>query len=140
MTWDGWNDANTEEAVRRWQVGESCGVIALAIGAPSRNSVIGRLHRLGYSHKSRLATTHVTMEYPKHRNFKPKAAKMKPQPAPPPATRVFTGPGKQCRYIYGDPRKDFYFCPNRALPGQSYCPDCRDRCYVPVQPRRVRAR
>lgn len=42
-----WSDEKTDEMRGLWSEGHSASAIATRIGAPSRNAVIGKLHRLG---------------------------------------------------------------------------------------------
>lgn len=46
MIWRGWNDDNTATATRLWSEGVSAGDIGKILGT-SRNSVIGKIHRMG---------------------------------------------------------------------------------------------
>lgn len=42
-----WTDERVAELKQRWAAGESCSQIATAMGAASRNAIIGKVHRLG---------------------------------------------------------------------------------------------
>lgn len=46
-----WTDQSVAEARKLFDQGESFGVIAAAIGCPSRNAVIGKVHRLGWARR-----------------------------------------------------------------------------------------
>lgn len=46
--WPGWNEINTALALKLWTEGQSAQSVAKQIGAPSRNAVIGRMHRIGH--------------------------------------------------------------------------------------------
>lgn len=43
-----WTDENTAAAKALWMAGKSASQVANAIGAPSRNAVIGRVYRMGW--------------------------------------------------------------------------------------------
>lgn len=47
MTWRGWDERNVAELTRLWGEGQSANQIMRAIGAPTRNAVIGKVARLG---------------------------------------------------------------------------------------------
>jgi GcrA cell cycle regulator len=47
----GWTDERVDELKRLWIEGLSCSQIARAIGGCTRNGVIGKIHRLGMSHR-----------------------------------------------------------------------------------------
>jgi hypothetical protein len=42
-----WTDQTIAECARRWAAGEGATAIALAIGAPSRNAIVGKMQRCG---------------------------------------------------------------------------------------------
>jgi hypothetical protein len=46
-TWEGWTDANVETLMQMVKEGYSGQMIADALRCPSRNAVIGKIHRLG---------------------------------------------------------------------------------------------
>ena len=129
----------------RWAEGKSATRIAAEIGGISRNSVIGKVHRLGLS--GRRKTPAPSIRKPGH-----------PRPPPPKPNRTdvtpFKGPPKlpdlplpvvelvapsesrctlldltnsKCKWpigTVGDP--DFHFCGGKSIEGLPYCgPHCR---------------
>lgn len=48
MTQFGWTEETIAEAKRLWALDHSASAIATALGAPSRNAVVGKLYRLGF--------------------------------------------------------------------------------------------
>lgn len=51
MNWPGWTPENIAEMKRRYAAGESDAQIAKALGAPSRNAIIGKRSRLGIARR-----------------------------------------------------------------------------------------
>lgn len=143
-------DDEVETLKRLLHEGKSRKQIAMEIGR-SRNSVCGKIHRLG------LSTPHVPKAAkpvpiaPKAIRPKPvKPAKIKPvkpmggimlqaalEPAKPlNMTFMDLGYG-DCRWIIGDPAGlDTLYCGSKTPDGKPYCASHHTLCYTPV-PRRV---
>lgn len=157
-----WPQEATELAVKLWLEGRSATEIRRQIArdlkvAKSRSAVIGKLHRLGYTDKTRVTgASHGTVERiaKKRRAAKKAAIAFIPNkvllpikrevlraelaliaalpPVTPGATLTSTG---GCRYINGDPQIDATVC-GRATAGGSWCDDHRRLVYAPSQKKR----
>lgn len=151
-----WTPELTEMPRQLWSDGHSCSVIGARIGK-SRNSVIGRVSRLGLPSRKTVASFH------SRRSKKRLPAPAKPQkpmspfrklyladpePYVPPAeelviplherkTVATLEPG-DCRWPIGDPQQpDFHFCGKGKVPGLPYCDVHARRAFQPPQPRRA---
>lgn len=160
-----WPQAATELAVKLWLEGRSATEIRCRIARDlkvikSRNAVIGKLHRLGYTDKARSAgASPGTVERiaKKRRAAKKAAIAFVPNkvitptkrevlraelaliaclpPLTPGATLTSTG---GCRYINGDPQIDATVC-GRATADGAWCVQHRKLVYQKAEPRaRVR--
>lgn len=144
-----WTEENTKLCVKLWNEGLSASQVAQRISGATRNSVIGKIHRLGLSNQR---------EAPRLVVRKPRKAKRKPLnvyrherldpsklripryqmvvhdlPPEPPKPDVLLSlveitdreeaeGVKLCRFIYGDPREaGSGYCGCEAAPGSSYC-------------------
>jgi GcrA cell cycle regulator len=157
-----WTEERTELAVKLWNDGESASDIArrLNCGAAhfSRNSVIGKIHRLGMSGRRK-----VTRKYgkrpkqarkprnPAFRYGRPLTAaqealrKLKQEALPPPAetdiARVSFAdmePHLHCRFIPGVPSENFkmdapMYCGHTPVKGTPYCKVHAQRCFDTVR-------
>ena len=157
----GWTDERLEELKSRWAKGESAGQIAIAICEgqfrPSRNAIIGKLHRLGLHGRDRVT-----------RNRRVRAAGIMPAPkrrqrifiSNHPMPRVYQGdvselppqndgsliPFEQrrtlmtveahhCRWPFGEPDSpDFFFCGATNVGTLSYCAGHARAAYQPGKP------
>lgn len=112
----------------------------------SRNAAIGKAGRIGVASRSRQQARQKPRNTPK-----PKAARQSPacvitmpifdtDPLPDelPASAVPVGQRKtiseltpaHCRFVYGDPRADYFFCGGLVKPGSSYCPFHHSICWT----------
>jgi GcrA cell cycle regulator len=82
----GWNEARTAEVSRRWIAGESASHISKALGGVSRNSVIGKVHRLGLASSGRAKATDPSTRS-RALNKTPKSPKPKRMLTPAPVTK-----------------------------------------------------
>lgn len=154
-----WNDDNTKTTVEMWKGGASAQLIANRIGNPSRNSVIGKLHRLGLAQGDKAGQKSVTyVRRSPARPPKPRVStitgrlsyqgppKPRPEPLPPVhvddvarVSAVADLEPHHCRYPIGDPQSpDFGFCGHAAMPGSVYCQGHHARCWHPATPKRVK--
>jgi len=145
-----WDDTKTDQLRDCHARGLGPAAIMSEIGAPTRNTVIGKLNRLGLMRRGGNGG-------PAQREggrqtaalLKARAKRAKPAPAPKPVvfrstlpeaptplpidTRVGrftfeTLPDDGCKWPLGDPRHiNFGFCGEPRLPGRPYCPDCTSR-------------
>ena len=95
----------TDEAVRTlkklWAQGLPARDIADKLGGISRNSVIGKAHRLGLSGKTKSAETELET---------------------PPRVTSLELTERMCRWPIGHPgEQGFHFCGKQRLAGRSYC-------------------
>lgn len=78
----GWSDHEIDTIKKRWAKGHSALQIAMDLPGRSRNAIIGKLHRMGLSHKGRGAPTMPTRAT-YNPNSKPRSKpKAKPAPIP----------------------------------------------------------
>lgn len=151
-----WSPENVERLTKLWGDGLSSSQIASRIGGCTRNSVIGKVHRLGLSGRAttvRSKSAHCsfggkkTSAIMRERAKQQVRAKVKAEapdsmriPREPMPPQVATDiarvsfadiePG-QCRFIPGDPKAPGpMFCGCETVPGTSYCPGHLARCYV----------
>lgn len=156
-----WPQEATELAVKLWLEGRSATEIRRQIArdlkvAKSRNAVIGKLHRLGYTDKARAGgSSHGVVErIAKKRQAAKKAAiAFVPNKVLRPTKREVLRaelaliacmppltPGAKltdvggCHYINGDPKIDATVC-GRATAGGSWCVSHRKLVYQKAEPR-----
>lgn len=139
-----WDDRTIAELRRHRSDGRSPAEIAGLIGAPSRNSVIGKLHRMNLT-TSRREQGNIGQK----RGGRQAAARMsevpKPKPKPPmvpaaPVVALADLPpvvarvafaeleAEHCRMPVGEVgQPGFGFCGEPRVPGRSYCACCHPR-------------
>lgn len=151
----GWTEERVGELRRLWELGLSCSQIAAELGYVTRNSVIGKAHRLGLSGRvvgkkpggeTRRANG-IGAAVQKIRAAKAKppapistAPKVKPEPfVPVVCTEVaplnismMDLTEETCRWPEGE--ADFTFCGHRATHGP-YCGNHAKIAFVPRKPR-----
>jgi GcrA cell cycle regulator len=151
-----WSQEKITKAVGLWKEGKSGLFIANVLGT-TRNSVLGKLNRLGHLKKSRdKLTQHQVAAAKASKPAKPKPLIVKEKRlkaeiiAPQPKTD-FDIPKKQrktvetlgphdCRWPVGDPKRgEFFFCGAQAPEGKPYCNSHSIRAYLPPQKRRYAA-
>lgn len=158
-----WTDERTEQCRTMWAAGESAGDIAVAIGAPSRNSVLSKIHRCewegpnswgrrpGAAPKKRPTGAKRArpngFKIPRRRD--PGKLPLPPWPLPPASTASTSsfsvdGPKSlqalassgECHWPVGDPHDPgFGYCAASCRPGYTYCPDHYRIAYVPLSRR-----
>jgi len=133
MHYRGWTEPRTEKLKELWDSGYSCSEIARMIGDCTRNSVIGKVHRLGLG---RRRTTVRKKKITKIARLAPRRP-AKPlrtwanvpyepfTPAPEQLTATKTIHELEphdCRWPIGNPGEDgFGFCGREKHPGIPYC-------------------
>ena len=135
MHYPGWTEARTEELKKLWAEGYSCSEIASRIGHCTRNSVIGKVHRLGLDgrrttlRKKKLAKI-ARLPRPRAKPAKPLRTwanvpyePFTPAPEQLAATKtIHELEFNDCRWPIGDPGEDgFGFCGREKHPGIAYC-------------------
>lgn len=155
-----WSQDDVAELERLRGLGWSAGKISQLFKAKgidvSRNSVIGKLHRLGLSrpayivtraerkkigkrHKDRLRREGRFLRKPQSLSERILMIPHDPLPeddaAPPGATSLIDMHEHQCRWPYGD--SDYKFCPRDKVPGLHYCEAHARRAYYVPEPGRV---
>ncbi len=141
-----WTDERVELLKKLWNDGLSASQIASELGGVTRNAVIGKVHRLGLSGRSKTAP----VQAPAPRPRKPSA----PRPAGPamdeeieemaevaiPTSQRVTIMDlreSMCRWPIGDPTNpEFRFCGGRSITGLPYCPEHAQVAYQPAADRR----
>ena len=136
-----WTEVRINRLIQLWKDGWSANECARKLGGITRNSVIGKIHRLGLSN----------MERPQRENLRqrivsvvkrrakmeaavntanavgdlrpepvtPSYAQLRPEPPPASPTLLELRPG-MCRYPQGD-RVPYTFCGAPKVEGSSYC-------------------
>lgn len=147
-----WDESKVEAAVGLWRDGKTGSEIAREIGAPSRNAVIGKLHRMGLSdarpQRDRPARNRPPRSF-KVAPPKPKKASAKlhliAEPLPPAAetdiARVSMDDitDRLCKWVCADftGMAAPMYCGCSVVPGLQYCEHHARRAYradAPAQP------
>jgi len=157
-----WTDERVEQLKKLWSEGLSASQIAAELGGITRNAVIGKVHRLGLSGRTKAPST--TTPRPR----KPRTTHMirvarpvvrgntalahayaydyEAEPEQAPVENVVPMGQRRtllqlneqtCRWPIGDPAtQDFYFCGGHALTGLPYCTHHSRIAYQPPAARR----
>jgi len=157
-----WTDERVEQLKKLWSDGLSASQIAAELGGITRNAVIGKVHRLGLSGRTKAPSTAAP------RPRKPRATHMlrvarpvvrgntalahayaydyEVEPEQAPVENVIPMGQRRtllelneqtCRWPIGDPAtQDFYFCGGHALTGLPYCAYHSRIAYQPPAARR----
>lgn len=142
-----WNKQKVEQLLKLAEEGLSCSVIGSLLGV-TRNSVIGRLHRMGLTRprpEVRLAraggprtsdgrprrdgTATILRWRPRPDKFKERAAAIVPL-----NIELQDLDTLHCRFPYGD--SPFTFCGHKKMEGSSYCPDHFALTWAPPRDRK----
>ena len=148
-----WTDEKTDQLKRLWQEGHTCSRIGAQLGV-TRNSVIGRVHRLGLPLRGITQAELLKRELNRQKRKasqlaqqrdRRKARGEKPMQDLPPAPEPFLGSlnlpfvdlldhslkaPNQCRFIAGEAAgRDTLYCGNETLPGESWCANCKNIIY-----------
>ena len=154
-----WDDETIKFVTEQWQAGKSASVIAVALSARvnshvTRNSIIGKVHRLGLM-RSSVRPMERKVRPPRPKPYKPKGARNRPfafsenaKMAPSQAdlatlaamaardpvariTSILDLEDHHCRWPVGDPKQaNFGWCGDQVVPGLSYCESCATRAYT----------
>lgn len=138
-----WTEADTALLRKLWGEGLSASIIALRLGKKTRNTVIGKVHRLGFpprrtsqrarhgASKRHLAAARVHQPRPEPAPLPPLPKPPLPvlvwpaNPEPPPSvdiTSVIALAAHHCRWPIGDLREPgFRFCCRQRGNGTAYC-------------------
>ena len=158
-----WNDERVDVLKKLWADGLSASQIAGRLGGVTRNAVIGKVHRLGFSGR---ATTSRMKSHRAPRLRSQSAKRLMKQRMPstgnlafrslylsdsepyvPPAEELVIPLGERkyiqtltescCRWPIGDPQQpEFHFCGKKKIPGLPYCEVHARRAFQPPQARR----
>ena len=135
-----WTDDRVQQLKILWAEGHSASEIADRLGQTTRNSVIGKVHRLGLSGRKktqRPRQPRVSTASPRQRRRAIGVSRRQPAaivevtvesvlaklgPAPELAVTVQTLTGSTCRWPEGDPRTPvFHFCGRKPESSGPYC-------------------
>jgi GcrA cell cycle regulator len=161
-----WTDERVELLKKLWTDGLSASQIASRMGGLTRNAVIGKVHRLGLSGRTRPARPRAPKprhSVPSRTHRHPTAGKLalrqdkilddevgiEPEPQPTPINPIEIAPGEyvtiltltetRCKWPIGDPTEsDFHFCGHESGPESPYCKEHARAAYQPAQDRRKR--
>ena len=149
-----WDDAAVEQLKGLWADGASAETISTTLGCGSRNSVIGKVHRLGLSGRAKPRSGVQTARAARPRRAPAQrvlraAPPLAPIELPEPEILEIVPLGQRCclhdlsdskcRFPVGDPRDvDFFFCGGVPLEGLPYCNFHHRVCYQPAAARRDR--
>lgn len=135
-----WTDDRVEQLKTLWAEGHSASEIADKLGHTTRNSVIGKVHRLGLSGRRktprpRLARRPAASPRPRRTAFavsrrqpativeetvESLLAKLGPAPETPVTVQTLTG--DTCHWPEGDPRSPgFHYCGRKSASSGAYC-------------------
>jgi GcrA cell cycle regulator len=147
-----WTEERVAKLKELWAQGLSGQQIAREFGC-TRCAILGKIHRMGLS---RGGVVHAAKNAANERKARQaRAKKTKPQkiaaPQPEPLSlrkalilslepidasiRVNAVTRRQCRYIHGDPAKQWAFCGRAKQTGSPYCEHHTQLCYVVKQKR-----
>lgn len=161
----GWSEERIERLQKLWREGMSASDIAAMLGGITRNAVIGKIHRLGWSTR-RAPRRSVSKRSRKIQPSLPQVtvtngkssilARMKTEPLPPPAETDIPRMSladlndipeipRHCRFICGDPAganaHTKLYCGAKTVPSTSYCEAHLARTFAqPALPERKRQR
>ena len=123
-----WTQDRVETLRKLWAEGLSASQIARQIGGVTRNAVIGKVHRLGLSGRSKkplISTAAIggAQDSARAQNQKSILAEYYETPrAQSEKTSLMHLTKEKCRWPIGDPAaKDFHFCGGKALEDSPYC-------------------
>lgn len=147
MSYFVWNSFRVERLKALWAKGYSGSQIASELGCPSRNAVIGKIHRLklpkrhGGDRESNKITSRLycaKKRWAADRQGSPPTPKRKPPAIPQPTDRKSPSAVKfealaynGCRWSWGDPKHDHTFCGKPSIPGHAWCSKHFHMVYVP---------
>lgn len=130
-----WNDENTAEAKRLFTSGLSASKVAIEIGCPSRNAVIGKMSRIGVTRGGEGKGWRHGAGRPQKLTRAYGILPIAQPEAPPQPPAVDLGPDvatnpvtlleltdQHCRWPFGDPTSpDFHYCGGPHIADSPYC-------------------
>ena len=140
-----WSEERVTQLKSLWQEGLSASEVARALGAVTRNAVLGKLHRLGLlgaASETRPARSRSSV--PRHRAVRVcKTPISVPVVEPDPLTfedgsfaTLATISDRMCRWPIGDPKTGgFHFCGQAPKTGYCYCEAHALRAHQPSAPK-----
>jgi GcrA cell cycle regulator len=132
-----WNDSNVALLLQLWDEGKSASQIATQMGAGSRSTIIGKIHRLRQGGspardcalmrrppkiKPKRIRTHPFKANAKAVNPEPAAIVDLPPDQPTNPVMLLHLRADQCRWPCRGVGADTVFCGGQAIDGKSYCP------------------
>lgn len=155
-----WTEETRAFVRERWADGQSASEISSAVSdrfgvRKTRNAIIGYIHRAGLSRNAppsarAVQAAHARAAVRARRERAAKPRKVKTPPLEPmslrkalilsleplnDSTRVDAIARRQCRFIHGDPAKQWAFCGRTKQAGSPYCEHHTQLCYVVKQKR-----
>lgn len=150
----GWTDERVKTLKELWAAGYTGDQIAVELGGLTRNAVIGKIHRLGFSGRV-LAKREPKPSIPRRVRVNPTTIRKARAEAlaelfvsapevPAPATTelsdkscsIFDLTDDTCRWPFGDPKDaNFYFCGQQSAGVLPYCGAHARMAYQPAEPR-----
>jgi len=123
-----WTDDHVARLKQLWTDGYSASQIASMMAAPSRNSILSKVHRLNLESRT---TSSPRQPRPPSTPTRAPSPRIPAPPIDEPApliladgkrVTVLTAAFSSCRWPYGDPAlEDFHFCGHQKRKGSSYC-------------------
>ncbi len=151
-----WTDTAIIDLTRMWSEGRPARLIAEALGAISKNAVIGKAHRLNLPARKETqepSGTRPRMQYAyRGKQRKPRASKQlrtvipieKPKPTPIDDRMIPLEQRKSlqelnpwhCRWpVHDTDHPEFFFCGGIATEGKPYCPAHCERAFIGTERR-----
>ena len=123
-----WTEERIADLKRMWTAGHTVSCIGNALGV-SKNTVIGKAHRLKLPSRSSPIRLSTSPRRPKPAPMAKRVTKVKPKPILRLARPRNGAPA--CLWPSGDPGEaEFHFCGAETVPGKPYCPEHCARAYV----------
>jgi len=118
MTWERWTEENVITLRKLWRDGLSASQIAREMKVPTRNAVIGKIHRLGLSGRDKTKQAD-----------KVNLPKLEPKPviiiarSERPLSRGLLPMAGKCKWPTGDPKDpaNYFTCGRQSLSNGPYC-------------------
>ena len=132
-----WTEQMVEDLRKMWKEGLTTGEIGKRLGV-SKNSIVGKVHRLGLSSKAEKITSdesnkkaEAVKESKKEEHFISTKIESKPQVRKDGKVMLTSLDNHTCRWPIGDPKdENFHFCGKKVRLGQTYCEEHAALAYV----------
>jgi GcrA cell cycle regulator len=146
-----WTQEDSDAAATLWRQGLSAMQIGIRL-RKTRNAVIGKIHRLGFTSENARETRRVRKARPGSEGVKARGLERKlkakrkaapvfnaePLPAEAPMPKgtmqLADLEAHHCRYIYGDVQTAYGYCGCEVVAGLPYCEEHARICYVSIVP------